>query len=127
MVVSDDDLPAGLLGSGQDPLDTPRCQRKRSLAQHVDFRFERAENVRLVKVIRRGNHNCIDLIELQQILEISEHVGDREPLRDRARLGPIVVAKGDELRSLDLREYRKVRELSYRSSTDEPKPDRISS
>jgi hypothetical protein len=83
--------------------------------------------MRLVEVIRRGDDYGVDLIELEQILEIGEHVGDREPLRDRARLGPIVVAKGDELRSLDLREYRKVRELSYRPSTDEPKPDRISS
>jgi len=125
MIVSDDDLPARLFGGGQNPLDAPRCERERTLAQHVDLGFERAEHVRLVKVIRRSDYHRIDLIQLEQILEIGEHVGDLEALRDRARLGPIVVAKRDELGAFDFREHREVRELRYRSSADEPEPDRL--
>jgi hypothetical protein len=80
-----------------------------------------------VKVIRRRDHDGIDLIELEEILEIGENVGDLEPLSDGACLGPVVVAKGDELRSLDLREHGKVRELRYRPSSDEPESDRVAS
>jgi hypothetical protein len=83
--------------------------------------------VRLVKVIRRRDHDGIDLIELQEILKIRENVRDLEALGDRARLGPIVVAKGDELRSLDLREHGKMRKLRYRPSSDEPESDRVPS
>src|ERR1700737_3696176 len=75
-------------------------------------------------MIRRGDHDCIDLIELQQILEIGERVRDLESLRDRAGLGAIVVAKRDELRSFDFREHGEVRELSYRSGADKSEPDR---
>jgi hypothetical protein len=118
MVVSNDDLPAGLFGGCQNPLDAARRERQRALAEYVDLRFERAKDVRLMKVIRRSDHDGIYLIELEQILEISEHVGDLEPFRDRAGLGPIVVAERDQLGSLDFGEHREVRELRYRASAD---------
>jgi hypothetical protein len=78
-----------------------------------------------MKVIGRSDYYRVDLIQLEQILEIGEHVGDFEALRDRARLGPIVVAKGNELSALDFREHREVCELCNRSSADKPEPDRV--
>ena len=77
-----------------------------------------------MKVIRRGDHHGIHLIELQQILEVGEHVGDLEPLGDGARLGPIVVAQRDQLGSLDFRKHREMRELRYRASADKSESDR---
>src|ERR1700681_3264873 len=75
-------------------------------------------------MIGSGDHERVDLIQLAQMLEIGEHVGDLEPLRDRARLRTIVVAQRDELGALDFREHGEMRELRYRASADESESDR---
>jgi hypothetical protein len=111
MIVADHDLAARLLCRGQYTLHPARGQRQRPLTQHVDFRFQSAKNMGLVQVVRRSNHDRIDLIELEQILEISEHVGDLQPFGDRAGLRSVVVAERDELRALELRQDRKMSEL----------------
>ena len=123
MVVADDYFAAGRFGGRENPLDTARRQRQWPLAQHVDFGFQGAKNVGLVQVVRRGDHYRVHLIQLQQILDVGEHVGDLQPLCDRAGLGAVVVAERNELRSLDLGEHRQVRELGNRSRPDEAEAD----
>ena len=110
-----------------------RLEIARDMAVHAplvpDWTIEIHE--RTLAAVRGSDFAVIDevmdehLSQLEQILKIGEHVGDLEALRDRARLGPIVVAKRDELGAFDFREHREVRELRYRSSADEPEPDRV--
>jgi hypothetical protein len=78
-----------------------------------------------MEVIRCGDDDGIDLIELEQILEVSEHVGDLQPLGDRARLGTVVVTERDELGAFELRQHGEVRELCDRTGAHEADADGI--
>jgi len=123
MVVADDDLSSSLLCRGDNSLDAARRQRQRSLAQDIDLRFECAQDVRLVKVIWRGDDYGIDLIELEQILNVGEDIGNLETLGDGARLRTIIVTESYELRALDFGKHWKVRELCDRPRADESEAD----
>src|SRR4051812_39349287 len=52
VVVADDYFATSLLRRGENSLDTARCQRERTLAQNIDLRLERPQNVGLVKMVR---------------------------------------------------------------------------
>ena len=118
MVVTDDDFAARLLGGGENPLDSARGQRQWTLAQNVDLGFERAQDMRLVQMIRGGDHHGIDLIELEQILDVGEDVGNLHTLGDGARFRAIVVAQRNQLRAFDFGDNGQVRQLR-----DGPRPD----
>src|SRR5947209_10833532 len=111
MVVADDYLPARLLCRRENPFHTARGQRQRPLAQNVHLGLERAQHVRLVQVVRRSDDDRVDLVELQQILDVGEHIGDLHSLGDRTCLGAVVVTERDELRPFDLGQRRQVGEL----------------
>src|SRR3954464_6554484 len=81
--------------------------------------------MRLVKMIRRSDYHRIDLVQLQQILDVGENVRHFQTLGNGARLRPVVIAKGDQLRSLDLGEHRQVCELRDRSRADQSKANGI--
>jgi len=123
MIVGDDDLPVSALGSGQDPLDTARGQRQRSLAEHVQLRRQRGQHVRLVQVVRRRDHHRVQLVALQQLLDVGEDVGNVEAVGERTRFRPIVVAERDEAHALGTGDGGKVRELRDRPRADHRKPN----
>jgi hypothetical protein len=79
--------------------------------------------MRLVQMIWGRDHNRIELIGIEKLVDVGKDVGDAETLCKCAGLWTIVVAYCDELRAADAREYRKVRELRYRACADETKPD----
>ena len=70
-------------------------------------------------MVWRRDYNCIHLVELQQILEIREHIGNLETLGDRACFRAVVIAQRDELGALDFAQRRKVRELRNRADANE--------
>ncbi len=70
--------------------------------------------MRLVQVIGRCDNDRVNLIELEQILDVSEHVGNLQALGYCTGLGSVVVAESDELRALELGEDGKMRELGNR-------------
>src|SRR6266496_6655756 len=79
--------------------------------------------MRLVQVVRCGNDDRIDLIELEEVLEVGEHIRDLEPFRDRACFRSVVVTERNELRAFDLREHGQMRQLRNCPSADEPEAD----
>ena len=58
----------------------------------MHLRLESGEHVRLVQMVRRRDHDRIQLVELEEIFDIGEHVGNVEAVRERARLRAVVVA-----------------------------------
>ena len=76
-----------------------------------------------MKVIWGGDDDGVDLIELEQILYVSEDIGNLETLGDGARLRTIIVTESYELRALDFGKHWQVRELCDRSRADEPEAD----
>ena len=75
----------------------------------MDLRRHRAQHVRLVQVIGRGDHHRVESVDLEQILDVGERVADAEAIGERARLGPVVIADGRKLRPAHLRQNRQVR------------------
>ena len=122
MIVAHNDHSSRLFCRCKDSLDTLRGKRERSLAENVNLGAECTQNVRLVEVIGRRNHNRIDPILLEQLFHVRVDIGHTEPLRQRAGLYTVVVADGDQRRSLDLREERKMRQLGDRSGAHERNP-----
>ena len=114
-----------LLRRGKKSLDPARGQGQRPLAQDVDLGLESAQDMRLVQMVWRRDHYGIHLIELQQILEIGEDIGNSKTLGERAGLGSVIVAQRYELRPFDLREHRQVRELRDCAGTNEAEADVI--
>ena len=57
-----------------------------------DLRGERREHVRLVQVVRRRDDHRVELVELEQVLDVGEDVGNVEAVGERARLRRVVVA-----------------------------------
>ena len=92
MVVRDEHLAVHAIRRGENPLDAARRERQRPLAEHVHLRLERREHVRLVQMVRRRDDDRVELVELEQVLDVREHVGDVEAISERARLRAIVVA-----------------------------------
>ena len=60
-------------------------------------------------VVRRSDDDGVQVIQLEQILDVGERVADAEPIGERARLGPVVIADGRKLRPAHLRQNRQVR------------------
>ena len=110
MVVADDHFPSRLL-RGEMMRSTPREVSESGRSHNTSTIDLRA---------RRTCGSCrwfgraittLDLVELQQILDVGENVGDLETLGDRACLRPIVVAQRHELGAFDLRQDGKMRQL----------------
>jgi hypothetical protein len=111
MIVADDNHAADALRRVDDSFDTLGRERQRPLAQHVNFRAKRTENMRLVEMIRRCDDHRVDSILLEKLLHVGVDIGNAEALRERARFHPVVVADCNESSSLDLREEWKMCEL----------------
>lgn len=123
MIVSHDDFAICSSCCREDPFYSAGSQRQRSLAKNVDLLLQRAKHVRLVEMIRGCDHNRIELIGVEQLVYVGKDVGNAKPLRERTSLWTIVVADRDKLRASNARQHWKMRELRYRSSADEAKPD----
>ena len=106
-------------GGRENSFDAARVQRQRALAQHVLARRERAEHVRLVKMVRRRDDDRVERVLLEQILDVGVDVGNAEAVGERARFRPVVVAERDELRAAHLRQHRQMRELRDGSRADD--------
>ncbi len=106
-------------GGGENSFDSPRVQRQRALAQHVLARGQRAQRVRLVEMVRRGDDDRVERVLLEQILDVGVDVGDAETVGERARFRPVVVAERDELRAAHLRQDRQMRDLRDGSRADD--------
>src|SRR5256885_1147634 len=119
VIVSHDNLTPRLLGCSENPFDATRRQRQRTLTQHVDLRLERAQHVRLVQMVGCGDDDCVNLVELEEILDVGKDVRNLHSLGDGARLRTIVITEGDELRAFDLRNSRQMCELCDRPGADE--------
>src|SRR5258706_1203180 len=74
-------------------------------------------------MIGRCDDDRVNLVELEQILDVGEHVGNLQPLGYRAGLGSVVVAESDELCALELGQDGKVCELCDRPRPDEAEAD----
>jgi hypothetical protein len=123
VVVAHHNHASGLFGFAQNSAHAMRGQRQGALAKHVNVRSQSAQNVRLVQMIRRRNYDRIDAIGLEQLFHVRVDIGDGESLRERTRFYAVVITNGDETRAFDFCEYRKVRELSNCSSSDERKSE----
>lgn len=121
MVVSHDNLSIRSGGGRENPLDSSRCQRQRSLAQYVDPLLQRAEHVRFVEVIGSRDDNGIELVGVEQLIDIGKYVRDAEALGKCACLGSVVVADRDELCTAYARQQREMSQLRYRASANEAK------
>ena len=115
MVVRDGDLAIAARGGGENALDAARAERERPFAQHVHARRERAQHVRLVQMARRRDHHRVELVDLEHLIDVREHIRHAEPLRQRARLRAVVVAERHELRAAQPREHGKLRHLRDRA------------
>lgn len=111
MVVADHHRAIDAIGGGQNSIDATRRQRERPFTEDVLLRRQRTEHVWFVQMVGRRDHDCIELVELEQILDVREHVRNAEAIGESARLRTIVVAERDELRVARLREYRQMCEL----------------
>jgi hypothetical protein len=80
---------------------------------------ERAQDVRLVKVVRRSDDDGVELVQLEQILDVGEDIGNAEAIREATRLGAVVIADGDERRTSHLRQHRQMRELRDGAGADD--------
>ena len=119
MVVRDGHLPVAARGRRENPLDAAHAQRERPLAKHVHARCQRAQRVRLVQMTRRRDHHRIELVELEHLIDVREHVGHTEALGQRACLGAVVVAERNELRASKPRERGKLCHLRDRADADD--------
>ena len=52
-------------------------ERERAFAQHVLARRERAQRVRLVKMVRRGDDDGVERVLLEQVFDVGVDVGQR--------------------------------------------------
>ena len=86
------------------------------------FGFERAQNVGLVKVVGSGDDDSVEPVVLEQLVDVGEHVGNTEPLRESARLWSVVVANRDERRAFDFRQHGKMGQLRDGAGSDEREP-----
>ena len=109
----------GARGGGENSFDSARVQRQRALAQHVLARRQRAQRMRLVEMVRRGDDDRVERVLLEQILDVGVDVGDAEAIGERARFRPVVVAERDELRAAHLRQDRQMGDLRDGSRADD--------
>jgi hypothetical protein len=123
MIVPDNDLSIRCRSGRENAVHTSRSQRKRPLAQNVNFLLERTKHMRLMKMIRGRDYDCIELIRVEELVNVSEDVRNAKALCKCTSLGAVVVADGDELRAANARENRQVRELRYRSCSNQSKSD----
>ena len=107
--------PVALLRGPDDAGGARGGHRQRLLHQHVEVGGERREDVRLVQVIGRADHDGVERLEAQQVLDVVERVLDREPVGQRAGLRQIGVADGLHLDGLELLEHRQVGDLGDRA------------
>ena len=118
MIVSHDHPSIGTPGSRENPLHATGREGERPLAEHVNLRRQGTQHVRLVQVIGRGNHDRIQSIELEEVLDVRHRVSNAESIGECASLGLIAVAHRNQLGSAHLGEDRKVGELGNGSSAD---------
>ena len=112
--------PVALLGGPQDPLGAGRGHRERFLDQDVEVGRERGEDVRLVEVVGRADHDRVERLVAQHVLDVVERVLDAEAVRQRPGLGQIGVADGLHLDRLELLEHGEVRDLGNGPAADDP-------
>jgi hypothetical protein len=53
----------------------------------VTLRGERAQDMRLVEMVRRRDDDRVQIIELEEVLDVGEHVGDAEAVGERPAFG----------------------------------------
>src|SRR5262249_24127209 len=104
MVVRDGDGALRACCGREDALDAARCQRQRTLAQHVQLRGQRAQHMRLVEMVRRSDHYGVQRVQLEKILDVRKHIWNAESIREPARLGAVVVTNRNQRRPSHLRE-----------------------
>jgi hypothetical protein len=123
VIVSDYDFSVSGLSSRENPVHSARRERKRSLAEYVNLRFESAKHVRLVKMIGRRDNYRIELIRIEKLIDVGENVGNTKTLGESARFWSIIVANRDEFSAPDFRQNGKMRELCDRAGTNQSKPN----
>src|SRR5256714_10793348 len=74
-------------------------------------------------MVGRRDDDRIDFIELEQIFNVGEYVGDLHPLGDCAGLRAVIITQGDELCAFHSGESWQMRELGDRARADETEPD----
>ena len=123
MIVSNYNLAVDRFGRFQNALDTADREGEGSLAQHVNLLLQCAEYMRFVEMIRSRNDDGVDLFRVEQLVHVREYVRHPEPLREGAGFRPVVVTYRYELRALDSRENRQMRELRNGACAYEPEAD----
>jgi hypothetical protein len=118
MIVTDHYHSPGLFSGRKDSFHPVRRERQGPLTQHMNFRAQGAQHVRLVQMIRSSDNYRIEPVMLEKLLDVREHIGNAESLREGARFHSVVVADRNERRAFDFREHRKMRELRNRAGTD---------
>lgn len=73
----------------------------------------------LVQMIRRSDNHCIEPVMIEKLLDVGEHIGNTESLRESARFDSVVVADRNERRAFDFREHGEMRELRDGTCADE--------
>ena len=120
MVVRDAHHSPGLGRGRENALHAARRQRQWTLTQYVPLCRERAQDVRLVEVIGRRDDDRVEIIELEEVLDVGEDVGNVESVGERAGLRAVVVADGRELSAAHLGEHRQVRQLGDSARSHDP-------
>ena len=85
-----------LLRRAHDALHAGGRHRERLLDQDVQVGRQRGQDVRLVQMVGRADHDRVERLVAQQVLDVVERVLDAEPVGERAGLGQVGVA--DRLR-----------------------------
>src|SRR5438270_12372397 len=70
-------------------------------------------------MIRRSDNHCIEPVVIEKLVDVGEHIGNTESLRESPRLHSVVVADCDERRTFDFREHGEMRELRDGACADE--------
>ena len=78
----------------------PLCrQGKGSFHEDVHASRDRTQHMRLVQMIGRRQNDRLQPAHLEQVSDVGVHVGNIEAVGERACLGPVVVAHGNQLDS----------------------------
>ena len=86
---------------------------------------QRRQHVRFVQVVRRGNDDRVEFVDVEQLLEIREHVGHVESIGQRTRFGRIVITQRDQLRTAQPGQNGNVRQLGNGTRADDGDTDAV--
>ncbi len=99
-----------------------RVHGEGALAEDVQVRRERREDVALVQVRRGADDQCIERLVVEHLLDALERVGNAEPVGEGPGLGTVGIGERHDLHALGALEHRQVCHLRHCPCADDREP-----